>query len=146
MSNKVSRIAKNKWEISIKSFIGSIVQTAGVITETPEEEIYKYLVNLHKEMKCNKNQTNVRQIFKKAYKYFQTREDTDAMIPFVVLLTDISNKFPPRVTLFVNDKAVELNSSKFETGIVAQFNNDNPTINIEQLFDDYDDYKSVGEE
>ena len=129
----------------LNSFMGSCILTAAILTKASEDEAGKFARELKSKI-SGRTDITVRKVFKTAFEYFKKEEDAIAFIPNVVLFTDNNELLSPRITLYMNDRALPLNKDGIELGIIGEFNkserNERFDIVAEPLFDDLDDYNS----
>lgn len=128
----------------LNSFMGSAILTAAILTNTSEDEAGKFAREFKKNI-LRRGDITVRKVFKTAFEAFKKSEIiADALISSAILLYDNSELLSPRVTLYVNGRALPLNKDGIEFGIIGEFNKEeqNPRFNIsaEPLFDSLEDY------
>ena len=129
----------------LNSFMGSVIQTAAILTQATEDEAAKYAKELKKTL-AGREDITVRKVFKTAFEHFKKADDVTAvsLIPSAVLFIDNNELLSPRVTLYYEHKALPLNKEGIELGIIGEFNKDKPNdrfdISAEPLFDSLEDY------
>ena len=125
--------------------MGSVIQTAAILTQATEDEAAKYARFLKKEL-AGREDITVRKVFKTTFEHFRREDDTSAMslIPSAVLFVDNNELLSPRVTLYYEHRALPLNKDGIELGIIGEFNKEEPNdrfdISAEPLFDSLEDY------